>query len=554
MTTGGRAPAKDLVWATALFAAFALVLAYPLSVHPASTVLPLGGDTRLFLWTLGWDVHALTHRPWDVFDANIFAPERLTLAYSENCLGSALIAAPFLWLTGNLVLAMNAVALISCVLCGLGAYVLARQLGMSKGASLIAGVIFAFAPPRFLRLGLLHLAPVQWIPFCLAYLDRYFVEGRSRDLKTAALFFALQVMTSGHAGLFLIVAIACMVIWRLGRRESLRIASMAQDLGAAGAVCVGTVILLMLPYLIVRQEQVWVRTLDEARVWSPNAASFLESPTHVHRFLQEALGWNTARAKAALFPGVLPLVLAPLGIWSALGTPAGRARTGVFLLIALASLWLALGPDYGLYALAYKLPVSNFIRVPSRYATLTVLALGILAAGGFDWLAARLRSRLRTVVGALVVVLLACEFAAVPLGVAAYDRTIPQVDSWLAGRPGPFTIAEVPVVNARDEARANSRQSIYMMHSTLHWQKTVHGYSGYEPPAHTALFRELLSFPDDASLESLRRFGVTYVVVHESYYAPGEWSRVRETLAGYASKLTLVYRDDEARVYLLRPR
>jgi len=205
----------DTLRVTALFVALTLGLAYPLSVHPATTVLPMGGDTRLFLWMLGWDVHALTHRPWAVFDANIFAPERLTLAYSENCLGSALIAAPFLWLTRNPVLAMNAVVLLSCVLCGVGGYLLGRQLGLSRGGSLVAGVIFAFAPPRFLRLGQVHLAPVQWIPFCLLYLDRYFQSARPRDLKIAAAFFAVQVLTSGHAGLFLIVAIGCLVAWRL---------------------------------------------------------------------------------------------------------------------------------------------------------------------------------------------------------------------------------------------------------------------------------------------------------------------------------------------------
>src|SRR5437667_2393509 len=125
-----------------------LVLAYPLTVHPATTILPLGADTNLFLWTLQWDVHALTHRPLSIFDANIYYPFRHTLAYSENLIGSALIAAPVLWLTGNPVLALNVVALLSCVLCGVGAYVLARRVGIGPLAATLAGIVFAFAPPR----------------------------------------------------------------------------------------------------------------------------------------------------------------------------------------------------------------------------------------------------------------------------------------------------------------------------------------------------------------------------------------------------------------------
>ena len=67
--------------------------------------------------------HAFVHQPLAIFDANIYYPFRHTLAYSENLIGSALIAAPVLWLTGNPVLALNMVALLSCVLCGVGAYV-----------------------------------------------------------------------------------------------------------------------------------------------------------------------------------------------------------------------------------------------------------------------------------------------------------------------------------------------------------------------------------------------------------------------------------------------
>ena len=193
------------------------------------------------------------------------------------------------------------------------------------------------------RLAQIHLATVQWIPFSLAYLHRYFSTAHSKDLKLASLFFALQVITSGHAGLFLIVAIVCLVLWRSLRREPVQMARVPHDLGFAGLACLGLAILLMVPYLVVRQEQAWVRTLDEARAWSPNAASFIESPAHAHRLLQSVLGWHTTRAKAALFPGVLPLLLAPFGIWAAFRARETRAGAGPYLLIVLASF----GPSAG---------------------------------------------------------------------------------------------------------------------------------------------------------------------------------------------------------------
>mgnify|MGYP006202309969 CR=1 FL=1 len=69
-------------------------------------------DNHLFIWTLAWNTHALTSDPLGVFDANIYYPQRLTLAYSENLLGSTPFAAPVIWLTGNPVLELVTLVLI----------------------------------------------------------------------------------------------------------------------------------------------------------------------------------------------------------------------------------------------------------------------------------------------------------------------------------------------------------------------------------------------------------------------------------------------------------
>ena len=82
-----------------LYAALTLVMAYPYSLHPTAGVLTVGTDTDLYIWALGWDVHAFLHHPFSIFDANIFYPFKHTLAYSENVLGSAILAAPIIWVT-----------------------------------------------------------------------------------------------------------------------------------------------------------------------------------------------------------------------------------------------------------------------------------------------------------------------------------------------------------------------------------------------------------------------------------------------------------------------
>src|SRR5918993_2373599 len=189
--------------AAGVFALLTIVFTYPLSVRPASVMLDDQPDFHLFLWTLGWTAHALASNPLGLLDANIFHPLKLTFAFSENLLGSGLIVAPIIWLTGNPVLAANMVSLTSVLLCGLGAFVLARRLGLTVAAAYICGIVFAFSPPRFFRLGQLHLTAVQWMPFAMAYLHTYLEEARPRALKIAVAFFTLQALASGHGAVYL---------------------------------------------------------------------------------------------------------------------------------------------------------------------------------------------------------------------------------------------------------------------------------------------------------------------------------------------------------------
>jgi hypothetical protein len=188
----------------------------------------------------------------------------------------------------------------------------------------------------------------------------------------------------------------------------------------------------------------------------------------------------------------------------------------------------------------------NFIRVPSRFMILATLGIAVLAGLGFDRAATFFSRRRQGLVAVIAISLLVIEFTAIPFGLDPYQLKYPAADRWLDGQPKPFSVAEVPVV-------LNERyQTAYMLHSTAHWQRTVHGYSGMRPPLHERLYRELTRFPGKDSLESLAELQVTYVVVHIGEYAPGEWPAVEERLRQYDAWLKLEYQDRDARVYSLR--
>ena len=332
-----------------LYALLTCLLAYPLTRHPTSTMLADDPDAHLFVWTLGWDAHAFLHQPLAIFDANIYFPQRFTLAYSENLIGSALIAAPVIWLTGNHILALNVVILLSCVLCGLGTYVLVRRLGAGVAGATLAGMVFAFSPARFYRLSQLHLAPVQWIPFTLAYLHAYLDGGRKRDLRIAVAFFSLQALTSGHGAAFASVAVGLLLVYRAALGEPLAPLTRIRDLGVVGVLLLVPAALIYLPYRAVQAELHLVRGLD---IGTPTPESFVASPTALHTYLNGILRAGphvNDTASAFLFPGYVPILLALAALlWfrrpgaDASARPAGRPWSWAGVALEVAAL-VALG-------------------------------------------------------------------------------------------------------------------------------------------------------------------------------------------------------------------
>ena len=543
--------ARRLALVSVLYAALTFVMAYPFSASPGSLVLADAPDTHLYVWTLAWDVHAFVHQPVLIFDANIYHPYPNTLAYSENLIGSALLAAPIIWLTGDAVLAMNLVALLTCVLCGTGAYFLARRWQLSVPAAFICGIVFAFAPPRFFRMGQLHMTAVQWIPFTLAFLHSYLERGRRTDLLLAIGCFSLQVLSSGHGAAFLAVSIALLFAWRFAFGQPFAWRQWLRDCGATGAYLIAPSVWILLPYRAAQSEAGLRREYPAEAM--PGLDSFLASPSRLHVSLQHALLGKTVNDEAIvfLFPGILVLVLAAAAVitWRPTRHSLRSNATGFFLLLGVISTLMFVTWPIDTWRHVYWLPGFNFIRVPSRFILVVMLCLAMLAAVAFDRLTGR-HSRFRLVGAVIVSVLLLAEYSSHPFAGVPFTMDVPAIDRWLDTQPKPFAIAEVPVPSAGHLGTLERSQTRAMLHSTAHWQKTVHGYSGLRRPLHDQLYRDLTEFPAGRSIDALRGVGVRYVVVHSDDYDPEAWRQVEPRLAE-SNDLRLVHTEGAGRVYAI---
>jgi hypothetical protein len=220
--------------------------------------------------------------------------------------------------------------------------------------------------------------------------------------------------------------------------------------------------------------------------------------------------------------------------------------------VTVVSLWLAVGPPIGLWPLVYWLPGLNFIRAPSRFTLLTALGLAVLAGIGFERVSSRLAPARRRAAAVAAGVAVLAEFFAGPFGVEPYRVAPPPIEHWLAEQPAPFVVAEVPAGNPRNYGQWEQREATFMLHATAHWQKTVHGYSGFRSEAQQRLLTELAEFPDEHGLQQLHELGVTYLVVHTDLYPSGGWKPVEQRIAGLSGWLTLAHVDGDGRVYALR--
>jgi hypothetical protein len=543
------------IWGVAaLFAVLTVVMTAPFSLHVASRVVSTGTDTDLMVWTLGWDVHAIATHPWAIFDANIFFPHHNTLAYSENLIGSVLIAAPVTWLTGNPVLAMNLVVLVATMLCGVGAYVLGQRVGLSTAAAIVCGVVFAFVPPRLARLDQVHIATIQWIPFSLAYLHSYLGRGRARDLRWAIGFFALQALTSGHGAAFLTLGVLLTLAVSFAGGVPVAPGRRLRDVGIVGALLVVPVVWVYLPYRLAQQEVGLRRPLNDwsSLTWS----SFVTSPSHVQTWLISLLPVTSVLREAPnawFFPGLLTIALAALAFWPTRTVVPRSADQPdprwTYLVVLVATVALAAGPPFGIWRWVYWLPGLSFVRVPSRFLMLGMLAFAVLAGVGLDRLLARLPPRRRSVAAVGVAVCLLAEFLFAPLDGVAYRVTPPPIDQWLATQSAPFAVADVPLPDSANFVVRDRAASAFMLQSMAHWQPIVEGYSGTQPPDYGDLYWPLTRFPDEGSLRLLSALGVKYVVVHFDLLPEADRPGMEASLARWGSYLTLEHDAGSGRAY-----
>ena len=195
----------------ALFYGFWLLLtillaywfSYPLDIFSGYNYFG-GSDPIPSLWVLNWQLTQLSSGNFDqLFTGNSFYPLDRPIYFNDSIFSTALLTLPVFLATKDPYICYGVALFSSYILSSTGMLFLARSLKLDYIASFLAAMIFAFSEARYGASGYIHLLTIQWMPFTLLFIHKYFNNGKRVFLYGAFLFYLIQITASAyHAILF----------------------------------------------------------------------------------------------------------------------------------------------------------------------------------------------------------------------------------------------------------------------------------------------------------------------------------------------------------------
>lgn len=510
-----------VAWLTG--AMLAVVMTWPMMSAPGQLTRMDTHDGKFSVWNVAWVAHALLNDPANVFNANIFHPQQGTLAYSEANLVAGVMAAPVYALTGNPILAHNLVVYVSLVLAFVLTWYLVRRLTGSDWAGLPPAAAFAFSAYVSAHTAHIQLLLVFVVPLVL--IAWHWFEEQPSPRRGAGLGATLtfSVLACAYYGIMMGLAVGFAALWFAWRRPEPK--RYWLGVGTAVVVAALTVAPVAIPYASLRSEGMRSElNVDEARNYSADHRTYMRGHSGpLTKLLPEStrasLDSYVGRVGEVLFPGIIVLALAALGIVHSVRTargsrhPAPSTQHGApctvlrfYAALTAVAVWASMGPSAGLYVwLADVIPFMSFLRAPARFGVLVLMGLAVFAG----WGTAALARNGRRAVGVAMILLALVAFE---LRVPWPLRPVPPVAeayTMLATLPRAGTVA-LHFPYRSGEWFPHVEQMFWSM---WHWQPLVNGYSDYIPQDVIDLAIPVNSFPSAEAFAILKARDVKYVLI-----------------------------------------
>ena len=478
-------------WRAALiFFVVTIALTWPQAAHPLS--VPPHDDAYFSMWRLAWIAHQLPRDPVHLFDGNTLYPASDTLAYSDAVLLQGVVGAPLIWLGAPVVLAYNLQILATFLLCGLGMFLLVRELtGVARRGSHCRPHLRVRAlPVRSLRASRARICAVDAVGVVDAASNpaigppvRRRHDRRLRCPAGTLLRLPHRLLCHGDGG-----ARALTVVLDADRAAPPRVAAA----GAGALLAVAVLGLYMVPYRAARAI-VGERGVGERVLYTAGPKHYIAAMPQsiIYGKLTGSIGLHEKR----LFPGFAAMLLGAIALWP----PLDRRRVAYAIALAL-TVDISFGHRGIVGALLQDhVAVYRGLRVVARIGAVVLLLLSVLAGWGVARVLARARSTSVTLASVAIAVIVVAEYLMWPMTLEPVQTRPAGVYQWLLTQPR-GVVAEFPMPASWKKPwnELGLHESRFSYNSTFTWNPIVNGYSGFWPPSYITLIHDVRAFRQSA--------------------------------------------------------
>ncbi|MCD6419520.1 MAG: hypothetical protein J7L41_02230 [Synergistetes bacterium] len=502
-------------------------------------------DDLISIWTLMWDIHSILQNGLNVeqlFDANVFYSYKLTLAFSEHQIFTALMGLPLYLITRSAIVMYGILTILPFALSGITMFVLVKHLTKSYLAGIVGGIIFSFIPYKMWCIHQIQNMMTMWMPLTLLCLHKFYERYKYRYMIYASIFFVFTALSSGYYMMYFSVFIGLFIVFYGFYYRILVAGKHILSVILFIGISMSFIFPFYYPYIILRGLYGMTRSIWEVEWYSATVKSYYST-----------FSWYKV-IKGLHFLGDRPAFIGflPIGLILYL---LGRIKMKVamyhniffYTLFTVLAILLSFGPYIKLhslvipnvYLLLYKfVPGFCGLREPSRFVVFVALGVAILVAYSISFLEKKLRKKwLLWSIPLLILV----EYASFPLSMVRlpYDKKDLPVISWLSKQKGNFAIFEVPY--------SISEMPFYMYYSTYHWKRIVSAFNTNLPP-----IQQILGVSNfEKKLSVLKSINVKYVVVYKMWYSKSDIGRLVKV---GGDSLRKVYEDEKSIVYEITDR
>lgn len=545
------------LWALGYFAAFSLVMTWPLALRMRDSVAGQIGDNIYFIFLISWYEKAWFElgispffHPW------LNYPQGWNLASTDTSLATTLFGLPVSMFLGP-TFGYNFAMLVTFALSGWTMYIWVRRLTRNAAAGLVAGTIYAFLPYRMAHflIGHMNLSGTAWFPlYFMGLYDLLRTVRRQASLKAiwrplllSAVSLGLIGFTSMHYLLMTTVITAVFILsylllidrdWLRDRAYWQRFAG---HFALWGLASLPLVFLSILPFLGLNdQGGLASRTVSYVSMYSASPTDFI-LPSTQHWLFGRWVGEHFDRSlwiEATFYIGAVAAALAVLA-WIKRGAAWHSALLKVAVVVIVVAFVLALGTDLHWNNQRVEVPVPGFLqgllnretapipmpalllfkfmpfyskmRALMRMGFFVLFFTSLMAGIGAAWLLEKVGPRRAAPVALLLVVLVFLDFYPGPYRQFEEVQARP-VDAWLAQQPGQGAVAQFPAIQLEDQ------DQVY--NTLVHGKPFIGGFFSANQPEQYLRIRPVLeNFPSEEGATLLHELEVQWVLFDTSRYA-----------------------------------